>query len=184
MAKIYTKTGDKGTSGLFTGERIPKHSLYFHAYGSVDELSAIIGIAVATNTDKEIKDVLIPIQNELFQLGSDLATPPGSKKREGKIERIKPDLVTKLEKMIDKFDSQLPELKNFILPGGSTTSTYLHLARTVCRRAERYVSALTGENKANPEVLIYLNRLSDLLFVLARVLNNRLNIKETIWKSS
>src|SRR3990167_10191979 len=104
MVKIYTKTGDKGTSGLFTGERIPKHSLYFHAYGSVDELSAIIGIAVATNTDKEIKDILAPIQNELFQLGSDLATPPGSKKREEKVKRINPDQVTKLEKMIDKFD--------------------------------------------------------------------------------
>lgn len=182
MVKIYTKTGDKGTSGLFTGERIPKHSLFFHAYGSVDELAAVIGVSISSLTDKEIKDILNLIQNDLFQLGADLATPPGSKKKEEKIDRINPEQVTKLEKTIDKFDTQLPELNNFILPGGSIPSTYLHLARTVCRRAERYVSALTGESKANPEVLIYLNRLSDLLFVLARVLNNRLNIKETIWK--
>ncbi|OGQ35574.1 MAG: ATP:cob(I)alamin adenosyltransferase [Deltaproteobacteria bacterium RIFCSPHIGHO2_12_FULL_43_9] len=182
--KIYTKKGDKGESGLFTGERIPKHSLFFHAYGNVDELAAILGLAVSCTTDKEIKDIIIEIQRDLFQIGSDLSTPVGNAEKEKKIDRVSPEQTIKLERIIDKFDSQLPELKNFILPGGTIPASYLHFARTVCRRAERYVSALTNEGKANKEVLIYLNRLSDLLFVLARVLNNRSNIKETIWKRS
>ncbi|HLB59867.1 MAG TPA: cob(I)yrinic acid a,c-diamide adenosyltransferase [Bdellovibrionota bacterium] len=182
MVKIYTKGGDKGLSGLFTGERVPKFSPYLHAYGTVDELGATLGVVLAHLDDKEISQIIVAIQNDLVQIGSDLATPPGSEKREEKIKRIEPGQTKQLEKWIDSFDAKLPELKNFILSGGSLDASFLHVARTICRRAERHVSEVVTKESANPEVLIYLNRLSDLFFVLARTVNHRKGIAEVVWK--
>ncbi|MEW6655100.1 MAG: cob(I)yrinic acid a,c-diamide adenosyltransferase [Bacteroidota bacterium] len=169
--KIYTKTGDKGETSLFGGKRVWKNDLRIAAYGSVDELNAVIGVALTEIENVELRHTLISLQNDLFVLGSDLAAPIEKVNKNFVIPRIQKDNFEKLERLIDEIDVKLPELKNFILPGGTKGSANLHLARTVCRRAERDVVALSKKEIINSAVEIYLNRLSDLLFVLARYQN-------------
>ena len=179
--KIYTKTGDTGETGLYGGTRVSKDAMRVEVCGTVDELNACIGFVRSQIQDREINAILHRIQNELFDIGADLATPDAHPK--AACLRIPPTLTPELEKGIDRFEEQLPPLRNFILPGGSAGGAAIHLARTVCRRAERCVVSLAKEETVNPEVLIYLNRLSDLLFVLARTVNHRLGESEPLWES-
>ena len=185
MMKIYTKTGDSGKTSLFTGKRVSKASLRVQTYGTVDELNAWLGLLVSTVEEKDIRGLMTTIQNELFDLGADLATPKtqAKGKRHWAVPRISKSQVKQLEKLIDQYQSELPSLKHFILPGGAIPSCYIHITRGVCRRAERWVTQLMEKEEVNPQVLIYLNRLSDLLFVLARVVNHRQKITEPIWIS-
>ena len=178
--KIYTKTGDSGETGLFRGPRVPKHDPRVEAYGNVDELNAVLGLLLTEIQNPEIKKLISSLQHELFEVGADLATPP--QQQEDSKLRIPPELVERLEKAIDHFDEKLPPLQNFILPGGSRSGSLLHYARTVCRRTERGVSKLKEQQNVNPEVLRYLNRLSDLLFVLARAENQTAGSTEVAWK--
>ena len=178
--KIYTKIGDQGTSRLFTGEEVEKFSSYLHAYGDVDELNSLLGITLCYVDDAELYDDIVHLQSQLFQLGADLATPIDAKKE---VYRVTGKDVSHLEKKIDKYEEELKKLKNFILPGGHKASAYLHYSRTVCRRAERWASKLYHEIKINPQAFIYLNRLSDYLFVLARVINHRKKVDDIVWKA-
>ena len=177
--KIYTKTGDKGETGLFGGDRVAKDSPRIEAYGAVDELNSIVGIVRAFRHKSAIDKVLGKIQEELFILGADLATP--RTKVRSTIPRIKQSHVLSLEGIIDTFELRLAPLKTFILPGGTPVASYLHLARTVCRRAERRVVQLSRSDDVGSELPIYLNRLSDLFFVLARYANHLEKKKETQW---
>ena len=176
--KIYTKQGDEGKTSLLGGERVWKDNQRIQAYGTVDELNAILGIVVTELKSEELKKDLRSIQSELFTVGADLATPNN---KSVKIVKVDNNFTKRIETLIDKYDEQLPELKNFILPGGSKASAYLHLARTVCRRAEREVVSLIKEVEINPEIEVYLNRLSDLLFVLARYENYISGIEDIKW---
>ena len=178
--KIYTKTGDAGETGLYGGMRVPKDSVRIEACGTVDELNACIGLVRSQSPDAEVDAILHRIQNELFDIGADLATLETHTKAASL--RIPPTLTPEMEREIDRFEDQLPALKNFILPGGSTCGATIHLTRTVCRRAERCVVRLAEAETVNPEVLIYLNRLSDLLFVLARTVNHRSDEPEPLWE--
>ncbi|MBX7150808.1 cob(I)yrinic acid a,c-diamide adenosyltransferase [bacterium] len=177
--KIYTKTGDDGTTGLFGGGRVSKDALRIESYGTVDELNSVIGIARSVKLPKELDVILLQIQNDLFNLGADLATPYDN--QNSYIPRMQAVHVEKLEQSIDTIDAQLPELTSFIFPGGTTTSAYLHLARNVCRRAERLTVSLSKEENIGPMVVTYLNRLSDLLFVLARWANKFAGKDEVKW---
>lgn len=177
--KIYTKTGDKGTTSLFGGKRIDKNSARIEAYGCVDELNSLIGTIVAKKPMIEVLKKLIRLQSELFVLGTDLATPKDAR---AKVKRVNKPMIDKLEREIDDIDKNLPKLKNFILPGGGKVGSNLHLARTVARRTERKIVDLANTEKINQNSLIYINRLSDWLFVLARYVNNKENAKEIIWK--
>lgn len=179
--KIYTKTGDKGETGLFGGERVSKHSTRLDAYGSVDELNSFIGLAITEIQNGEIKNILKDIQQKLFVVGSDLAAPQTEKNEKLKITRTPDNYIGETEKLIDKFDSQLNELKNFILPGGSKGAALLHICRTIARRAEREIVALKNTDEIGDNIVIYLNRLSDLFFVLSRFENKHLNIPDTKW---
>ena len=178
--KIYTKTGDSGETSLLGGKRVWKDNLRIQTCGTIDELNSIIGLSINEITNPELKEVLQGIQNDLFLIGSDTALPVENENT--KIQRIDTNLSDKLESVIDKYDSQLPELKNFILPGGVKGSAFLHFARTVCRRAERNVVALSKVEKINPGIEKYLNRLSDLLFVLARFENFSNGSPDIIWQ--
>jgi cob(I)alamin adenosyltransferase len=178
--KIYTKTGDSGETSLLGGKRVWKDNLRIQTCGTIDELNSIIGISINDITNPELKEVLQGIQNDLFAIGSDTALPVENENT--KIQRIDANLSDKLESVIDQYDSQLPGLKNFILPGGVKGSALLHFARTVCRRAERNVVALSKVERINPEIEKYLNRLSDLLFVLARFENFSNNSPDIIWQ--
>ncbi|TVQ77395.1 MAG: cob(I)yrinic acid a,c-diamide adenosyltransferase [Bradymonadales bacterium] len=178
--KIYTKTGDKGQSGLFSGERLPKSSSYFEAYGSVDELNAFLGWAASICSSDELRNLLQQIQNCLHLLSADLATPLDSSK---KIERLESAEVVILEKGIDQLEEELQPLKNFILAGGTELASRLHICRCVARRAEREVCRHSQAEEVNPVVIQYLNRLSDLLFVMARVANRRGGVEDVLWKS-
>jgi len=180
--KIYTKTGDDGTTGLFGGRRVAKYSLRIDAYGTVDELNAIIGIALTHDTPTIIKEHLQSISSLLFTVGSDLATPQDASVKSS-VPAITEDHVMHLEQWIDSYEEQLPTLKNFILPGGSPSGAHLHLARTVCRRAERAIVALKQEEDINPTLLRFINRLSDYLFVAARYTNAKLGFDDIEWKS-
>ena len=180
--KIYTKTGDKGETGLFGGERVSKNSLRIDAYGTLDELNAVIGLAVIEVTDTSIKNILLKIQNQLFTVGADLSTPETEKNKKLKIERTPEDFYLNAEKIIDEYDSKLDELKNFILPGGSKGATLLHICRTITRRSEREVVALDNTVKIGNNIIIFLNRLSDLLFVLARCENAVTGTPDINWK--
>ena len=174
LNKIYTRTGDKGETVLVGGLKVEKHSLRPDAFGEVDELNSIIGIVrtyICKDEQSGLNDILEKIQNELFDLGADLATPENSKNSD-KILRITSSQVKRLENEIDKFNKDLNELKSFVLPGGSKLSSWLHLARTSTRRAERKITKLASEEGINNEVIIYINRLSDLLFVMARHCND------------
>ena len=179
--KIYTKTGDKGETSLFGGGRISKSSSRIEAYGTVDELNSFIGLAITEVLDSSVKEVLIKIQNQLFILGSDLAAPKTSKTAKLKIQRITPRFYKELEKVIDHFDNKLESLKNFILPGGSKSAALLHVCRTIARRAERRVVALNDTVKVGDNIIIFLNRLSDLFFVLARYENKCSKIQDIKW---
>ena len=177
LNKIYTKIGDKGSTQLGDGKMVNKNSLRVDAYGSVDETNATIGLSIL-RTNIKIKKILKIVQNDLFDLGADLCIP--DKKNTQKL-KITKDRVDYIEEKIDNFNKELSSLNSFILPGGSESSTYLHIARTVTRRAERKIVALSKKEKINPIAIIYLNRLSDLLFVLARYTNNK-GKKDILWK--
>lgn len=184
--KIYTKTGDTGTTALFGGDRVPKHHIRIESYGTVDELNSWIGLLRDQEIAQETKDLLIEVQNKLFTIGAILATPPKketlkSGKQRLNIERIGEQDITFLEAAIDAMDEELPMMTHFILPGGHPIVSYCHLARTVCRRAERRATHLY-ENEPFEEVVIrYLNRLSDFLFVLARKLTLEHQAEEVPW---
>lgn len=180
--KIYTKTGDKGETSLFGGERVLKSNLRISAYGTIDELNSFIGLALTECFDNEVKELLFSIQNILFNAGSDLATPITEKNAKLKITRIADEHYLPWEKEIDKFTERLPELRNFILPGGSKSAALLHVCRVVCRRAERLVVELETKETMNSKIVILLNRLSDLLFVLARYENSIQNKPDITWK--
>jgi cob(I)alamin adenosyltransferase len=177
--KIYTKTGDDGTTGLFGGARVKKASSRVEAYGTCDELNAVIGLARATKLDAFIDDVLAKVQVDLFTLGAELATVPGKEENLG-MALLAPDDAARLERAIDEAEKDLPPLKNFVLPGGSPQAAALHLARTVARRAERAVLSLDDATPRS-EIVIYLNRLSDLLFVLARRANAVAGVPDVPW---
>lgn len=179
--KIYTRTGDKGETGLGSGDRVSKASVRLHAYGTVDELNAILGMAIALGLDSRLEQAVSRIQQELFVLGADLALPINAKSRYS--VRVGEDLVAGLERDIDQWQAELPPLKHFILPGGMRGGAALHFARTVCRRAERWVVDLQAAEAINEYALQYLNRLSDWLFVAARVANLRDGNPETRWES-
>lgn len=183
--KVYTKNGDQGNTTLGDGSSISKTHPRIHAIGSVDELNAHIGVIILhwkdvmlpTNNDFTHRDELIAIQHDLFDLGADLCTPLSE---EDKL-RITQDHITKLEKAIDKYTERLQPLRSFVLPGGSTVATWSHLARTVCRRAERDIVALANNTTINPQILVYLNRLSDYLFVIGRIFNNN-GTMDVLWE--
>lgn len=182
--KIYTKTGDNGETSLFGGKRVWKDNLRISAYGTIDELNAQIGLTITEIKSLELIEILKSLQHELFTIGSDLATPSEKEIKNFSVPRINENYVLRLEKLIDEIDSQIPPLKNFILPGGSKGSANLHLARTICRRAEREIVALKKEENINPEIEKYINRLSDLLFVMARYENHYQNISDIAWQKS
>ncbi|HCV42573.1 MAG TPA: cob(I)yrinic acid a,c-diamide adenosyltransferase [Bacteroidetes bacterium] len=179
--KIYTKTGDKGDTSLFGGQRVPKDALRIEAYGTVDELNSVLGIVLADNANARIAEILTHIQNQLFYLGADLATPRSATAKT--IKRIETKDAHSLEKIIDSLQGHLKPLKRFVLPGGSPVAARIHFARTVCRRAERIAVRLSRNEDIGGAILIYLNRLSDLLFVLARYANHAAGVQEIKWKS-
>ena len=178
--KIYTKTGDSGETSLFDQTRVPKSDPRVDAYGEVDELNACLGLARAAGVDEDVAAVLTEVQKDLFALGARLADP--SVKIAARVTKaaVTPDHVARLEATIDRLEGELAPLQRFILPGGSRGGAALHLARTVCRRAERRVVAL-GAGEVEPIAIVYLNRLSDLLFVMARAVNHRSAVPETEW---
>ncbi|PIR53612.1 ATP:cob(I)alamin adenosyltransferase [Candidatus Peregrinibacteria bacterium CG10_big_fil_rev_8_21_14_0_10_49_10] len=177
---LSTKTGDKGTTGLFGGKRVSKESDRIHAVGTVDELNAVLGVVLANHTLPEaVASILSSIQNTLFCIGSDLATPPESA---AQIDRLEPSVIQQLEKQGVALEEQLSSLTVFILPGGSSAGALLHQARTVCRRAERCVVALAEFEEVNESVRVYLNRLSDYLFLAARFVNKHVGIEEVEWR--
>lgn len=178
--KIYTRTGDKGDTSLYGGQRVPKDALRIEAYGTVDELNSVLGIVRADNGNPEIDGLLAGIQNALFVLGADLATPRSDGR--STVRRIGPSDASDLEREIDALENRLEPLRNFILPGGSSVASRLHFARTVCRRAERNVVRLSHNEDIGDAVVAYLNRLSDFLFILARFANAAAGVPETPWK--
>lgn len=180
--KIYTKGGDKGETGLFGGERVSKNSPRIEAYGTIDELNSFIGLAVTEVKSEDLKNLLLVVQNQLFTLGSDLATPLNEKNKKYDIPRVTEKFFEEIEKQIDKFDALLEPLQNFILPGGTKSASLLNICRTVCRKAERRVVALHASEQTGVNIIIFLNRLSDLFFVLARYENMISGIPDTIWK--
>ena len=180
--KIYTKTGDKGETSLFGGKRVLKDDLRIEAYGTVDELNSLLGVCRSMNESAEVDKILAEIQNDLFRLGADLANPGGQKGESD--SRIQARDSLRLEKQIDMIEPKLQPLKSFILPGGNRTAALLHLARTVCRRAERLVVHLVRTETMNNVEVVYLNRLSDLLFMMARWANSVSNTPETPWHGS
>jgi cob(I)alamin adenosyltransferase len=171
LSRIYTKTGDQGETALGDGSRVPKDHARVTAYGSVDELNAVLGIL--RNQPGTEDGLLRTIQNDLFDVGADLCLPPASDEVAGQRLRVRPEQAARLEAAIDRLNAGLAPLTSFVLPGGSPAAAWCHLARTVCRRAERDVVTLARVETINPQIVIYLNRLSDLLFVLARVCNDQ-----------
>lgn len=182
MTRIYTKTGDTGETGLFDGTRVSKADARVDAYGAVDELNAWLGLARAHDAGEPLEAALVTIQRDLFALGAMLADP--RRKIASRVEKaaLGEARVAELEQLIDALEAPLPPLRKFILAGGSLVGAHLHVARTVCRRAERRVIGLgLGPDTVDPVVVIYLNRLSDLLFVMARAANARAGVSETEW---
>ena len=180
--KIYTRTGDDGQTGLFGGGRVEKDDARVDAYGEIDELNAVLGMARAIELMPRVDEVIAPIQRDLFAIGALLATPDHDRMREQLAKaRIDHERITELERAIDACDRELETLNAFILPGGTPKAASLHVARTVCRRAERRVVTLRRTVPLPEEVVVYLNRLSDLLFMLARVANRRAGAGEVTW---
>lgn len=175
--KIYTKTGDKGETSLFGGERVPKYHARIHAYGTIDELNSFLGLIRDQKIKEHYRESLSNIQSVLFTLGSHLAT------KDRDMQKVLPPIVKndvdKLENEIDEMDKELPQMKNFILPGGHTTVSYIHVARAICRRAERELHEI--EEDINPLIHQYINRLSDYLFTLARKVGQDLGVREILW---
>jgi cob(I)alamin adenosyltransferase len=178
--KIYTKTGDRGETGLFGGPRVRKSDARVEAYGAVDELNAAIGAARAANEDAEVDGELALVQHELFCVGAELATPHDARARSA-IPPVEAGWTDRLERAIDRWDGELPPLRHFVLPGGTPAAAALHVARCACRRAERATVALAERTELAAAVLPYLNRLSDLLFVAARIANRRAGRDEPVW---
>ncbi|MDH4071338.1 MAG: cob(I)yrinic acid a,c-diamide adenosyltransferase [Ignavibacteria bacterium] len=178
--KIYTRRGDEGETGLFGGQRVPKDDLRIEAYGTVDELNAVLGVAAAGMENSELTRMIGKIQSVLFEIGADLATPVSASG--AAVTRVSAEAAKQVEEWIDHIEQDLDPLKNFILPGGSPSAARLHHARTVCRRAERRVVTLSGREKISKGVIVFLNRLSDFLFVLAREENRRSGTGELPWK--
>jgi cob(I)alamin adenosyltransferase len=182
MTRIYTRTGDAGETGLFGGQRVRKDDVRVSAYGAVDELNAVLGVARAAGPGPDIDAVLERLQHHLFDLGAELATPPSAPSgAAGHAPRVSASWVAGLEEDIDGLEDSLPPLRQFILPGGTPAAAALHLARTVARRAERDIVTLAAREPLNPEVLRFVNRLSDLLFVLARAANREAGRPDTAW---
>ncbi len=177
--KIYTKTGDSGDTGLFGGGRVGKESTRVESYGQVDELNALLGVARAEGAGG-LDELLKRLQDQLFTVGAVLATPAGTK-ASAHIPSLQPAWVTAMEQAIDGFDAELPPLTSFVLPGGTKAAATLHLARTVCRRAERRIVPLMRAGEVDAEVVVYLNRLSDLLFTMARIANHRAGVQDVPW---
>lgn len=175
LSKIYTRTGDNGTTGLGDGTRIDKDSLRVEAMGAVDELNAVIGIMLTEPLADAIRIPLTRVQHDLFDLGGELCIPGHA--------MLKPGRIAEMEQTLDQLNDPLPPLKEFILPGGCRAAAYCHLARTVCRRAEREVIRLNREGQVSEAALQYLNRLSDLLFVMGRVINRDANSPDVLWKN-
>jgi cob(I)alamin adenosyltransferase len=176
LTRIYTRGGDRGETSLGDGSRVPKLDCRIGAYGAVDELNSLVGLALAAAPPEEMREVLARVQNELFDVGADLAVPYGV--GDGRL-RVDGEKIEGLEELCDRFNAELPELKSFVLPGGGELAARLHVARAVCRRAERDALAAAEEVEINPLVLVYLNRLSDLLFILARTAAGG---DEPLWK--
>jgi cob(I)alamin adenosyltransferase len=179
LNRIYTKTGDKGDTGLGDGTRVPKFALRISAYGTVDEANAAIGVARLSATG-ELDEMLARIQNDLFDLGADLCLPESAKRSEGRL-RVSETQVERLEREMDSMNETLAPLSSFVLPGGSALSAHLHLARTIVRRAERQIVELAGTEKINPAATRYANRLSDHLFIAARYANDK-GAGDVLWK--
>jgi cob(I)alamin adenosyltransferase len=173
ITKVYTRTGDKGETSLVGGKRISKASIRVETYGDIDELNSLLGVVRTAIDDDEVDKILQSIQNDLFTVGADLASPVNVP-----VPRIESEGVQHLEKLIDHFNEQMPPLKEFIFPGGTYAAALLHLARAVCRRAERRIVALADEEEISKHMLAYVNRLSDLLFVMARFMNRRTGVAE------
>ncbi len=178
LTRIYTRGGDAGETSLGDGSRVPKLDLRIAAYGTTDELNSQLGVVLAGDCPAKLTEPLGRIQNELFDVGADLCVPFPV---EGRL-RVEQGMIDRLEALCDAFNEELPELKSFVLPGGTPASAGLHVARTVCRRAERETLAAAGEHEVNPLVAVYLNRLSDLLFILARSANALAGREEPLWK--
>ena len=177
---LYTKTGDTGETSLLDGTRVPKSEGRVAAYGDVDELNATLGVALATGLDLDLSELLLEVQRDLFAIGARLADPRGRvADRDQKVELRETD-VRRLEQAIDRYEAEVPQLRQFLLPGGTAGASALHLSRAVCRRAERSIVEL-GVKNTPVELLQYVNRLSDLLFVLARVVNHRRQTPEQVW---
>lgn len=175
LSKIYTRTGDDGSTGLGSGDRVPKDSVRVEAYGAVDETNSLIGVVLASDDlPQDVEDCLTRIQHQLFDLGGELSIPGTTIITAASVEG--------LERTLDDFNADLPPLKDFILPGGTLEAATCHVARTVCRRAERRICTLARDEDVNENSVRYLNRLSDLLFVIARVLNRRAGTAEPLWK--
>lgn len=181
LSRIYTRTGDSGDTALGDGKRVPKDDPRVTAYGSVDELNAVLGLLVAHAQQAPEADPLRGIQNDLFDVGADLCVPPPPDEAPGRRLRVRPEQSARLEAAIDRLNARLQPLHSFVLPGGQPFAAWCHLARTVCRRAERDVVTLARNETVNPQVIVYLNRLSDLLFVLARV-SNRNGQDDVLWE--
>jgi len=179
--KIYTKTGDDGSTGLFGGARVQKSDARVEAYGDVDELGSVLGLARTQLTRDGGRELLATIQSRLFDLGAELASAPGRELQLGAVTCIDEQSVTELERAIDDAEAPLPELTSFVLAGGSVGAAWLHLARTVCRRAERHLVRLAQREETRPVTIHYLNRLSDLLFVLARAENHAQGVADEPW---
>ncbi len=178
--KIYTKTGDKGSTSLLGGTRVSKNHIRIESYGEVDELNSFIGLLRDQDIQEDAKNFLLEVQDRLFTIGSSLASDPGKSKV--KIPELSQEDIDLLEKEIDKMNEVLPEMRSFVLPGGHTFVSFCHIARCVCRRAERHVVRLAQNEEVNELVIIYLNRLSDYLFVLSRKIAFDLKAIETPWK--
>jgi cob(I)alamin adenosyltransferase len=181
LTRIYTKTGEDGTTGLGGGQRVAKDSRRVETYGTVDELNSQIGLALSLGLCGRLTTELALVQNQLFDLGSDLATPADSQARHP-VPTVEPRHIERLEALIDELNEAVGPLANFLLPGGSTGAAALHVARTVCRRAERQATALARDEPIGPTVLPYLNRLSDALFVMARYENHERSVAEPLWQ--
>lgn len=182
ITRIYTRGGDKGKTSLGGGQRVPKHAIRIQAYGTVDELNSQIGLAVASGLDEELAGLLGDVQNELFHLGSDLCILEEDKQK-FQVPRIEQRHIDALEETLDRLTAEVGPLENFILPGGTTGAAHLHVARTVCRRAERLLVELAEQEPVGVLTVAYLNRLSDALFVLARCENKRRGVQESTWDS-